>query len=157
MSGFSEAGGILTLPQRKKRHTGATVAFAVFTQCGWYVFCKCISSYKPGFPKCRNDFWILLSVPQQRQKSYLQHLRSYHGTVAVKEKIQVFQQVFRFCNTCNTSVNTRRCPGFSRSYPCTTTPRGHCFQCQFEQALCSALDRDRSDFPLPMPAAGLCT
>ena len=25
MSGFSEAGGILTLPQRRKRHTGATV------------------------------------------------------------------------------------------------------------------------------------
>ena len=32
VSGFSEAGGILTLPQRKKRHTGATAAFAVFSQ-----------------------------------------------------------------------------------------------------------------------------
>ena len=148
---------MLTLPQRRKRHTGATAAFTGYTPCGWYVFCKCISSYKPGFPKCRNDFSILLSVPQQRQKSYLQHLRSYYGTAAVKEKLQVFQQVFRFCNTCNTSTSTRRCPGFSQPYPCTTTPHGHCFRCQFEQALCSASARDRSDFPLPTPAAGLCT
>lgn len=143
-------------PVRKAAHRGDS-GFYFFYRSEWYVFYKCISSYKPGFPKCRNDFWTLLSVPQQRQKSYLQHLRSYYGTAAVKEKLQVFQQVFRFCNTCNTSTSTRHCPGFSQPYPCTTTPHGHCFRFQFEQALCSASARDRSDFPLPMPAAGLCT
>ena len=150
VSGFPEAGGILTLPQRKKRHTGATVAFVGFSQWWCVLFQKCISSYKPGFPKCRNDFSVLLSVPQQRQKSYLQHLRSYNETAAVIRKIQVSQQLFRFCYTCNTSAATRCCPGFSQPYPCTTIPRGHCFRCRSEPALCSALDRDRSDFPRPM-------
>ena len=43
---FQRRGGILTLPQRRKGHTGATAGFAVFSQCGWYLFCKCIFSYK---------------------------------------------------------------------------------------------------------------
>ena len=144
-------GWVLTLPQRKKRHTGATAAFAGFMQWWCVLFQKCISSYKTGFPKRRNDFSVLLSVSQQRQKSYLQHLRSYNETAAVIRKIQVSQQLFRFCYTCNTSAATRCCPGFSQPYPCTTIPRGHCFRCRSEPALCSALDRDRSDFPRPMP------
>ena len=49
VSGFSEAGGILTLPQRKKRHTGATVAFTVFHSGGVY----CFSSV---FPATNRDF-----------------------------------------------------------------------------------------------------
>jgi hypothetical protein len=45
------------------------VAFAGFTQW-WYVLLrKCIFSYKPGFPKCRNDFWDFASVPQKKQNS----------------------------------------------------------------------------------------
>ena len=154
---FQRQVGYLPYPREKSGTQGRQRLLLFFHSSGWYVFCKCISSYKPEFPKCRNDFWILLSVPQQRQKSYLQHLCSYNATTAVKEKLSAFQQVFWFCNTCNTSADTRHCPGFSQPYPCTTTPHGHCFRCQFEQALCSALDRDRLDFPLPMPAAGLCT
>lgn len=154
---FQRQVGYLPYPREKSGTQGRQRLLLLFHRSGWYVFCKCISSYKPGFPKCRNDFSILLSVLQQRQKSYLQHLRSYYETAAVIRKIKVSQQVFRFCNTCNTSADTRHCPGFSQSYPCITTPRGHCSRCQYERALCSALDRDRSDFPLPMPAAGLCT
>jgi len=29
----------------------------------------CISSYKPGFPKCRNAFLGFLPVPQKKQNS----------------------------------------------------------------------------------------
>ena len=33
------------------------------------LFQKCISSYKPGFPKCRNDFLNFVPVPQKKQNS----------------------------------------------------------------------------------------
>lgn len=140
------------LRERESPDTGATPpSRAANALRRGMLFRKCISSYKPGFPKCRNNFSYSVSVPQQRQKSYLQRLRSYNETAAVIRKIQVSQQVFRFCYTCNTSTATRCCSGFSQPYPCTTIPRGHCFRCRSEQALCSASDRDRSDFPQPMP------
>ena len=49
VSGFSEAGGILTLPQRKKRHIGATAAFAVFHSSDVYCF-------RSVFPATNRDF-----------------------------------------------------------------------------------------------------
>ena len=42
--GFQRRGGILTLPQRRKRHTGATAGFTVFTVCEVYCFASVFSA-----------------------------------------------------------------------------------------------------------------
>ena len=56
VSGFSEAGGILTLPQRKKRHTGATAAFAVFHSSGVYCFRSVFPATNRDFPSAATTF-----------------------------------------------------------------------------------------------------
>lgn len=66
---FQRRGGILTLPQRRNRHTAGAAAFTVFHRLWGMLFCRCIFSYKPGFPKCRNDFSNLVPVPQKKQNS----------------------------------------------------------------------------------------
>jgi len=55
-------------PERKAAHRGDS-GFYCFSQWWCVLFQKCISSYKPVFPKCRNDFLGFLPVPQKKQNS----------------------------------------------------------------------------------------
>ena len=109
VSGFHEAGGILTLPQRKKRYTGATAAFTGFTQCWWYVFYKCVFSCKSEFRKYRNGFSHLLSdafqLHSRDRKIYFRcRLRLCHTSVTEKEMriLPQAQRLFRFYHTYHT-------------------------------------------------------
>ena len=106
---FTRWVGYLPYPKRKKGHTGATAAFAGFTQCGWYGFCKCVFSYKSKFCKCPNGFSPCLSdafqLHSRDSKIYFRcRLRLCHTSVTEKE-MQILpqaQRLFRFYHTYHT-------------------------------------------------------
>ena len=109
MSVFYEVGGILTLPQRKKRHTGATAAFTVFHRSGWYVFGKCVFSYRSKFRRHRNGFSYLqsdaLKLHNRGRKIYFRCRLHLCHTFAAEKEMQILpqaQQLFRFYHTYHT-------------------------------------------------------
>ena len=55
-------------PERKAAHRGDS-GFCCFLQWRCVLLQKCISSYKPRFPKYRNDFSDFVPVPQKKQTS----------------------------------------------------------------------------------------
>ena len=115
--GFQRRGGILTLPQRRKRHTGVTAAFAVFYSVGGILFRMCISSYKPGFCKRCNGFSVFLSVPQKKQNSIMLHFRYGSVTGQVSGKNQPPQLLLKPCYTCDTSLSGGGIPDVFRLFP----------------------------------------
>ena len=93
---FQRRVGYLTLPQRKKRHTGATVAFTGFTQCGWYVFYKCVFSYTSKFRRHRNGFSDLQSDALQ---------------LHIRDRKMYFRCRLRLCHTFATEKNANSSTG----------------------------------------------
>ena len=135
VSGFYEAGGILTLPQREKRHTGATAAFTGFTPYGWYGFYKCVFSCKNKFRRHRNGFSHLLSDAFQlhsrgRKMHFRCRLRLYHTSVTEKK-----------CGFC------RRRNDFS-AFTTLTTHNFYKASSAISFALCLSKHITRRDFPL---------
>ena len=66
---FQRRVGYLPYP-RGKSGTQGRQRLLLFSKWWCVLFLMCISSYKSGFPKCRNGFSIFVPVPQQKKKQY---------------------------------------------------------------------------------------
>ena len=64
---FQRRGGILTLPQRRKGHTGATTAFPVFHSSNVYEFRSVIPATNRDFPGSATVFRIPVQYRRRRK------------------------------------------------------------------------------------------
>ena len=102
---FQRRGGILTLPQRRNRHTGATAGFAVFHSMGGICFTSVFPATNRDFPSAATVFLFPFQYRRRSRTVSLLHFCCGCVTDSFFKNILLPQLLLPPCYTCDTFLS----------------------------------------------------